>query len=96
MKLTTFLFLTGKTATAVALAKKYEAAILTIDQIVLDSISSGNTPAGLRAREMCQEAARRRAEEMKLHEGEEMMMMEKKIGGLSVEAVTAHTQGTSE
>ncbi|KAK3085440.1 hypothetical protein FSP39_003318 [Pinctada imbricata] len=82
----------GKTATAVALAKKYEAAILTIDQVVLDAISGGNTPAGLRAREMCQEAARRRAEELKLHEGEEP---EKKTGGLSVEAVTAHTQGTT-
>ena len=75
-----------------SLARKYEAAILTIDQVILDAISTG-TKSGMRAREMCQEAARKRAEELKLMEGEEA---EKKPGGLSVEAVTAHTQGTSE
>lgn len=85
--------LLGKTATAIALAKKYEAAILTVDQVILDAISSGNTTAGLRAREMCQEAARKRAEELKLMEGEEA---EKKPGGLSVEQLTAHTQVTSK
>ena len=85
--------LLGKTATAIALAKKYEAAILTVDQVILDAISSGNTSAGLRAREMCQEAARKRAEELKLMEGEEA---EKKPGGLSVEQLTAHTQVTSK
>ncbi|XP_069113582.1 hydrocephalus-inducing protein homolog isoform X2 [Argopecten irradians] len=84
--------MSGKTVTAVALARMYEAAILTIDQVVLDAISTG-TKSGMRAREMCQEAARKRAEELKLLEGEEM---EKKAGGgLSVEAVTAHTQGTT-
>lgn len=84
--------MSGKTATAIALAKKYEAAILTVDQMILDAISSGNTTSGLRAREMCQEAARKRAEELKLMEGEEA---EKKPGGLSVEQLTAHTQVTT-
>nr|KAG5712964.1 hypothetical protein BaRGS_021758 [Batillaria attramentaria] len=80
--------LEGKTATAVALARHYETAILTVDGVVLDAIANGNTSAGLRARQLCAEAARRKAEEMRLLEGEE----EKKAGGLSVEAVAAHTQ----
>lgn len=87
-----FLFYAGKTVTAISLAKQYEASILTVDQIVVDSISSGNTPAGMRARALCQEAARKRIEELKLLEGEDA---EKKPGGLSIEQLTAHTQGTS-
>lgn len=86
------LFYAGKTVTAISLAKQYEASILTVDQIVVDSISSGNTPAGMRARALCQEAARKRIEELKLLEGEDA---EKKPGGLSIEQLTAHTQGTS-
>ena len=85
-------FFSGKTSTAITLAKKYEAAILTVDQVVVDAISSGNTPAGMRARALCQEAARKRIEELRLLEGEEA---EKKPGGLSIEQLTAHTQGTS-
>jgi hydrocephalus-inducing protein len=73
----------------VVLARRYEAALLTIDGVVLDAIANGNSPAGLKARAMCAEAARKRAEEMKMMEGEE----EKKPVGLSVEAVTAHAQG---
>lgn len=83
--------LSGKTATAVALARHYETAILTVDGVVLDAIANGNSSAGLRARQLCAEAARRKAEEMKLLEGEE----EKKAGGLSMEAVAAHTQGAA-
>lgn len=85
-------FIEGKTSTAISLAKKYEAAILTVDQIVVDAISSGNTPSGMKARALCQEAARKRLEELKLLEGDEA---EKKPGGLSIEQLTAHTQGTS-
>ncbi|KAL3860158.1 hypothetical protein ACJMK2_010318 [Sinanodonta woodiana] len=85
--------MSGKTATAILLAKKYEAALLTLDGIVLDALSNGNTPSGLRARELCAEAAHRRVEELKILEGEEG---EKKgAGGLSLEAVAAHTQGAS-
>ncbi|XP_071173399.1 hydrocephalus-inducing protein homolog isoform X10 [Mytilus edulis] len=84
--------MSGKTSTAISLAKKYEAAILTVDQIVVDAISSGNTPSGMKARALCQEAARKRLEELKLLEGDEA---EKKPGGLSIEQLTAHTQGTN-
>jgi hydrocephalus-inducing protein len=85
--------MSGKTTTAVQLAKRYEAALLTIDAIVLEAISNGNTPSGLRARELCAEAARH-AEELKA--AEEGGDGEKKAlgpGGLSMEAVAAHTQG---
>jgi len=75
------------------LAKQYEAALLSIDGIVLDAISNGNTEAGRKAKELCAEAARRRLEEIRALEGEDG---EKKVaGGLSVEAVAAHTQGAS-
>jgi hypothetical protein len=61
---------------------------------VLDAISNGNTSSGLKAREMCAEAARKRMEEIRALEGDDG---EKKVaGGLSVEAVAAHTQGASE
>lgn len=84
----------GKTATAITLAKQYEAALLSIDNVVRDAISNGNTSAGLKAREMCAEAARKRMEEIRAMEGEDG---EKKVaGGLSVEAVAAHTQGASK
>lgn len=83
-------FFVGKTTTAVMLARKFEAAILTVDGVVLDAIANGNSNAGLRARNLCAEAAHRRFEELRLLEGEEA---EKRGGGLSVEAVTAHTQG---
>ena len=76
-----------------SLAKHYEAALLTVDGIVCDAIANGNTPAGLRARELCSDAAKRKAEELKEIEG---IDGEKKLGGLSVEAVTAHTQGAGK
>lgn len=79
---------------AVQIAKRYEAALLSINSIVLEAISNGNTPAGLKARELCAEAARK-AEELKAAEGEgaDAAVQDKK-GGLSMEAVAAHTQGT--
>ncbi|KAH9493176.1 hypothetical protein Btru_021958, partial [Bulinus truncatus] len=81
--------LSGKTGTAVALAKYYEAALLTLDGVVCDAIANGNTPSGLRARELCLEAAKRRSEDLK---ESDIVEGDKKIG-LSVEQVTAHTQG---
>lgn len=38
--------LSGKTATAVTLAKMYGAALLTVDGVVMEAITSGNTSAG--------------------------------------------------
>merc|ERR1712226_193566 len=86
--------MSGKSSTAVMIAKRYEAALLNVDSIVLEAISNGNTPAGLKAREMCAEAAAKRAEELRAMEGEDPE--KKAAGGLSVEAVTAHTQGTGQ
>ena len=81
----------GKTTTAIQLAKKYSAALLTIDGVVLDAISNGSTPAGIRARDLCADTARRKAEELKAVEADEA---DKKLsGGLSMEAVQAHTAG---
>ncbi|GFS07093.1 hydrocephalus-inducing protein-like [Elysia marginata] len=82
--------MSGKTSTAVSLAKTYEAALLTLDGVVCDAITNGSTPAGLRARELCAEAARRKSEELREMEGQET-----KAGGLSVDALQAHTQATT-
>lgn len=38
--------LSGKTATAVSLAKMYGAALLTVDGVVMEAMTSGNTSAG--------------------------------------------------
>ena len=61
---------------------------------MLDAIQLGNTSAGLRARELCSEAAKKRMDEVRAMEGEEGE--KKAAGGLSVEAVAAHTQGASK
>ncbi|XP_077982980.1 hydrocephalus-inducing protein homolog isoform X2 [Glandiceps talaboti] len=79
--------MSGKTTTAVALAKYYETALLTVDGIVLEAISNGTSSAGLRARELCSQAAKAQL----LKEGEGSDAEAKAVaGGLSVEAVTAH------
>lgn len=94
----------GKSSTAVGLSRCYQAALLTIDGVVQEAISSGRSLAARRAKELCGEAARRHKEEQQRGvdgggEGEE----DKKVSGvgagggggsLSFEAVTAHTQGT--
>ncbi|KAM4672094.1 hydrocephalus-inducing protein homolog [Amazona ochrocephala] len=49
--------LTGKTAAAVALSKRYGAACLSIDAVVKEAISSRSSLAGLHARELCIRAA---------------------------------------
>ena len=80
--------------TSITLAKQYEAALLSLDGVILDAISNGNTQSGLKAREMCAEAAKKRMEMMMMMEGDDGE--KKAAGGLSVEAVTAHTQGASK
>lgn len=82
---------TGKTNSAIGLAKYYEAALLTVDSVILEAISSGNTPAGLRARELCSQAAKAQLAK----EGDGSESQQTGAGGLSVEAVTAHSQGQS-
>ncbi|XP_032469168.1 hydrocephalus-inducing protein homolog [Phocoena sinus] len=49
--------LSGKSATAVSIAKYYSAACLNLDSIVLQAISDGSNIAGIRARELCIRAA---------------------------------------
>ncbi|ESO91099.1 hypothetical protein LOTGIDRAFT_122343, partial [Lottia gigantea] len=68
----------GKTSAAVTLAKHYETAILTVDGVVSDAISNGNTQAGRQARELCAEAARKKAEEIR---GSELEEAERKNAG---------------
>ena len=91
------LLYTGKTSTAITLAKYYEAALLTVDSIVLESISNGNTPAGLRARELCAQAAKaqliREGEGSEVAGGAAAGAGAAGAGGLSVEAVAAHAMG---
>ncbi|KAJ8339699.1 hypothetical protein SKAU_G00343320 [Synaphobranchus kaupii] len=56
--------LSGKTATAVALAKHYGAACLSIDSVVLEAVSSGGSGAGCAGqRAVCQGSAGARSEE---------------------------------
>ena len=62
--------LAGKSKVSLQIAKLYGAALLNIDAIVMEAIAHGNTPAGLRAREMCAEAAHRRAEEVRAQLGD--------------------------
>ncbi len=63
-----------------------------MDSVVLESISNGNTPAGLRARELCAQAAK--AQLMREGEGSEVAGGAMAgAGGLSVEAVAAHAMG---
>ncbi len=83
--------MSGKTSAAIRLAKQYEAALLTVDRIIIEAIANGNTAAGLRARERCAEAAKRAEESMECEEGGQGS--ETKKPGLSMEAVAAHTQG---
>ncbi|XP_048966658.1 hydrocephalus-inducing protein homolog isoform X3 [Canis lupus dingo] len=49
--------LSGKTATAISMARYYNAACLNIDSIVLEAITDGNNIPGIRARELCIRAA---------------------------------------
>ncbi|EHH31830.1 hypothetical protein EGK_12977, partial [Macaca mulatta] len=59
--------LSGKSATAVSMAKYYNAACLSIDSIVLEAVSDSNNVPGIRARELCIRAAI----EQSMKEGEE-------------------------
>ena len=48
----------------------YGAALLNLDDVMIDAIVSGTTPAGIRAQEICAaEAARVNAEEQEKEEG---------------------------
>ena len=52
----------GRSTQAKALGEKYSAAVLVVDEVLADAISSASTPAGCKAREICIQAAQARAE----------------------------------
>ncbi|XP_073515931.1 hydrocephalus-inducing protein homolog isoform X2 [Phyllobates terribilis] len=82
--------LTGKSSAAVVLAQHYNVACLSINAVVLEAISDGNSPTGLKARQLCAKAALNQA----LRESEEAASMVDTPSGqtaLSVEALAKHT-----
>ncbi|XP_051512768.1 hydrocephalus-inducing protein homolog [Myxocyprinus asiaticus] len=89
--------LSGKTRTAVTLAKHYGAACLNVDEVVLEAVTSGSRSAGLRARELCIKAAveyaQRAVEEAA---AEKMETAGQGPSVLSVEAVAKHTAEDSQ
>ncbi|RXM33054.1 Hydrocephalus-inducing protein [Acipenser ruthenus] len=91
--------LSGKTSTAVTLAKHYGTPCLNIDSMVLEAVSNGNSPVGLRARELCARAAveqaQRKAEDAAA-EAAAAAAGAQAPGFLSVEAVTKHTAEGSQ
>ncbi|KAG2469946.1 HYDIN protein, partial [Polypterus senegalus] len=92
--------LSGKTSTAVTLAKHYGIPCLNIDGIVLEAVANGSTVAGLQARELCakaaQEQAQKKAEEAATHAMDTLASQAQGAGFLSVEAVTKHTSEGSQ
>nr|XP_033799169.1 hydrocephalus-inducing protein homolog isoform X3 [Geotrypetes seraphini] len=91
--------LSGKTTMAVALAKFYGVACLSIDSVVLEAISSGNTPAGFEARKLCMKAALEKSQRDIEESGFAIEGTAGQLihapGGLSMEAVAKHTaEGT--
>ncbi|XP_033896012.3 hydrocephalus-inducing protein-like [Acipenser ruthenus] len=91
--------LSGKTSTSVTLAKHYGTPCLNIDSMVLEAVSNGNSPVGLRARELCARAAveqaQRKAEDAAA-EAAAAAAGAQAPGFLSVEAVTKHTAEGSQ
>jgi hydrocephalus-inducing protein len=92
--------LCGKSRAAVALAKHYECALLTIDSIIIDAISTSTSAAAAKARQLCAEAAAKHAEEVRVLEAVEQQRYTQNTGaqsnnaqtaGLSVEALAQHS-----
>ncbi|XP_073420455.1 hydrocephalus-inducing protein-like [Dendrobates tinctorius] len=82
--------LTGKSSVALVLAQQYNVACLSINSVVLEAISDGNSPTGLKARQLCAKAALNQA----LRESEEAASIVDTPSGqtaLSVEALAKHT-----
>lgn len=62
--------LTGKTTASRSLAKHYNCALLTIDDIITDAIVKGTSQSALKARQLCAELATQQANAQKSLEGE--------------------------
>ena len=54
----------GKTVQAKLLGEKYNAAVLKVDDVLIEAISSASTPAGCKARECCIQAAQVKTDEV--------------------------------
>ncbi|XP_067853715.1 hydrocephalus-inducing protein homolog [Heptranchias perlo] len=86
--------LSGKTNTAIFLAKYYGAAYLTIDAVVREAVSSGTTAAAMQARELCVKAAM----EQMLREADDASQVDgimqqslHGIGGAILDGTSKHT-----
>ncbi|CAM4581517.1 unnamed protein product [Leuciscus chuanchicus] len=89
--------LSGKTRTAVTLAKHYGAACLSVDEVVQEAVSSGNGSAALRARELCAKVAMVYSQKEVEEAATDMMAPPGQgTGALSVEAVAKHTAEGSQ
>ena len=60
----------GKTSAAVALARRYGGACLSLDAVLQEAVCSGATPTCLQARELCARAAVERAQRRREEAGE--------------------------
>jgi hypothetical protein len=89
----------GKSRAAIALAKYYECALLSIDSIVIDAIANSSTSAACKVRQICSDIANKHAEDTKTYEGSEQTKLNPSnsqtnnvtTGGLSVEALAQHS-----
>ncbi|KAM9301954.1 hydrocephalus-inducing protein homolog [Gastrophryne carolinensis] len=83
--------LTGKTSTALELAQHYNVVCLSLDSVVLEAVSHGNSKAGLRARHLCARAAIHQS--LTQYEEAAGQAAEASSGqpALSMEAVAKHT-----
>ncbi|KAF7242763.1 Hydrocephalus-inducing protein [Varanus komodoensis] len=84
------------TSAAVALAKHYSAACLSIDLVVLEAISDGSSSAGLRARELCIRAAIEQAQRETEEGGAEGQPALALGARLSAEALGKHASDGSQ
>lgn len=78
----------GKTTTSVVLAKRYEAALLTVDGVVIEAITASSSSAARRAKDLCAAAARAAKEAEQAAEASQAHHLP---GTLSVEAVAQLT-----
>uniref|UniRef100_A0A7M4E0K5 HYDIN axonemal central pair apparatus protein n=1 Tax=Crocodylus porosus TaxID=8502 RepID=A0A7M4E0K5_CROPO len=85
--------LTGKTSTAVTLAKHYSTACLSIDSVVMEAISDRSSSAGLRARELCIKATIEQAQREAEEAGKQSKHQNTR---LSIEALAKHTSEGSQ
>lgn len=84
--------LSGKSRAAIALAKYYECALLTIDSIITDAIANSSSTAATRVRQLCADTAAKHAEETRALEAlEQAKAALINNGGLSIEALAQHS-----